>query len=287
MTVQLALDPALLNDEPLIASIDATADAGYRAVELSNRDDVIGAWKPVTIDADQVAAVRRRAHNRGVDIASVAIIQSWSSPDEEQRTRAVQWWIDGMRVAVDLGSTRVNSELAGSPHEPAACRAAFLRSIETIVPHLEREGLRLSIEPHPWDFIETTAGALDLFAEVGSDRVKYLHCTPHEFHLGNDARTQIAAARGKFDHIHLADTFRPDRTIVNPPGLDHRIHQHFDLGDGELDWDSISDALRDADFDGLATVQVFGWPERARESFARNRPQAERILGLAQEMESL
>lgn len=140
-----------------------------------------------------------------------------------------------------------------------------------------RGGL-VSFEPHPWDFLETTAAGLGLIREIGSPRVRYLHCLPHAYYLGGSVSEQIELARGWFDHIHVADTFRPGRTIVNPPGLDHRIHQHFDIGRGELDWAAAAAALRAAGFDGIATVQLFGWPERAIASFRANRREAARIL---------
>ncbi len=51
---------------------------------------------------------------------------------------------------------------------------------------------------------------------------------------------QVELARGWFDHVHVADTYRPGRTIVNPTAPTNRIHQHFDVGGGELDWPAIA-----------------------------------------------
>ena len=45
--------------------------------------------------------------------------------------------------------------------------------------------------------------------------------------------------------------------------MDARIHQHNEIGHGDLDWDEFFGALRDIDFDGVATVCVFGWEEDA------------------------
>ena len=164
--------------------MDAAAAAGYRQVELGNRDDLIGAFKPLAADAAALRQLRRWASDAAVDIASIAVIQAWSSQDEETRRRAVDWWRDGIAAAVELGCPRINSELSGDPGQPDACRAAFMRSMESILPTLEQEGLDLVVEPHPGDFIETTAEALDLLDLVGSSRVRYLHCLPHTFYLG-------------------------------------------------------------------------------------------------------
>lgn len=272
--MHLALDPAMLIDVTVPELFVAAAAAGYGALELPNRPDFIPAFGPTVATPADAATVRRAAASADVTIASVAIIQAWSSPDDELREQAITQWLAGIDLAVELGARRLNSELSGDPHRPEASRGAFLRSIDALLPRLEREDLVLSIEPHPGDFLETTEGALDLLAEVADVRVRYLHCLPHTFYLGGSAADQISLAAGSFDHLHLGDTFRPGRTIVNPAGVDCRIHQHFDIGAGEIDWGEVSTALRRVDFDGLATVQVFGWAERATESFVVNRDRA-------------
>lgn len=85
-------------------------------------------------------------------------------------------------------------------------------------------------EPHPYDFVETSVAGVDLIRSIGSDLVRYLHCVPHTFHLGGTVTSQVEYARGSFDHVHVADTFRPERMIVNPPGARVRRHEHFDIG---------------------------------------------------------
>lgn len=276
--MRIALDPALLNDRPVPAAFAAATTAGYDAVEIGNRPDFIPSFGPVTATGGELAAARRAADAAGTEIISVAVIQALSSPDEDERVRAVASWADGVRAAAELGCRRINSELSGNPNLPDECRAAFLRSIDSLLPDLEREDMTVSFEPHPWDFLETTESAIGLIRQIGSPRVRYLHCLPHGYYLGGSIRDQVELARGWFDHIHVADTFRPGRTIVNPPGLDHRIHQHFDIGRGELDWAEASVALRAAGFDGIATVQVFGWQDRAIDSFRANRTEAAKIL---------
>lgn len=274
--MRIALDPALLNDQPPAAGFAAAAEAGYDAVEIGNRPDFIPSFGPLATARDDFAAARRAASAAGVEIVSVAVIQNLSNPENTERTTAIAHWTSGLHAAAELGCRRINSELSGDPNRPAECRAAFLRSMGELLPVLEREDMTVSFEPHPWDFLETAESAVDLIREIGSPRVRYLHCLPHTYYLGGSIKDQWEAARGWCDHIHLADTFRPERTIVNPPGLDHRIHQHFDIGRGEIDWTEAASALRG--FGGIATVQVFGWADRAIDSFRANRPEAVRIL---------
>ena len=276
--MKIALDPAMLNSAPIEEEIRATGRAGYRYLELGNRDDIIAAYGPVRAERATLTAMSAVAVKVGVEFVSVAVIQDWSDPDEGVRRQSVAWWRDGIKAAAILGCRRINTELSGDPDRPEICRRSFLRSIEELLPDLEREGMEVAAEPHPGDFVETTAEALDLVAQVGSPRFRYLHCLPHAFYLGGSAPDQIHLARNAFDHVHVADTFRPGRTILNPPSPEKRIHQHFDIGGGELEWEPIARGLQAADFDGVLTVQVYCWEERAEASFNANRKAVERLF---------
>jgi myo-inositol catabolism protein IolH len=69
-------------------------------------------------------------------------------------------------------------------------------------------------------------------------------------------------------HLHIADCYnhklrQGHRYIVNPPGADVRIHQHNEIGNGDVTWDEFFATLRELNFDGVATVCVFGWEEEA------------------------
>jgi hypothetical protein len=98
--------------------------------------------------------------------------------------------------------------------------------------------------------------------------------------VGSRERVDVAATRpaarsarrcsadAELAHLHIADSFNHKgssglRYIMNPPGTPARIHQHLDIGQGEVDWDAFFGTLRDTGFDGVATVCVFAWEERA------------------------
>ncbi len=269
--MKIALDPALAYDRPIGAAFDLAAAAGYEHVELSNRPDFVAANAAIPVARDDLRLAARAAESAGVELVSLAVIQQLASPSPDLRSQAVQWWREGLQAAVELGVRRINTELTGTPQQPRECRESFLRSVEELLPTLEREDVEVAVEPHPWDFLEQTVPAVDLLREIGSPRLRYLHCVPHTFHLGDGVVEQVAYAGGSLDHVHVADTFRPGRTIVNPPGVECRIHQHFDVGRGEIPWAEVRDALSGVGFDGILTVQVFCWNDEAERSFRANR----------------
>jgi myo-inositol catabolism protein IolH len=83
--------------------------------------------------------------------------------------------------------------------------------------------------------------------------------------------------------VHIADSFDHRgssglRYIVNPPGSTARIHQHLDIGQGEVDWDLFFGTLHEVGFDGIATVCVLAWEERAEDSSRYNVAQVNQYL---------
>jgi myo-inositol catabolism protein IolH len=267
--VKLAVDPTMLRDLPMPEVFRVVADVGFEHIELPPRLDVLPPRRGRRVSRDAVARIASASRDTGVGIASLFVVYPWASPDEVERQAAVRYLEQAFEVAVELGCERLNTELTGDPRDPFASEAAFWRSIEDVVPLLDRHGLTLAVEPHPYDFIEDGDQAVDLVRGVRSDRLRYLYCAPHTFTMGGDMRAMIEYSRDVLGHVHLADTFRPERTIVNPPG-DWRIHQHLDIGQGEIDWDEFFAAMREVAFDDVMTVTVFAWADRPVESFRAN-----------------
>ena len=57
------------------------------------------------------------------------------------------------------------------------------------------------------------------------------------------------------------------------------MHQHLDIGQGEVDFAACFDALRKVHFDGILTSCVFAWEERAVESSRFMFEQVQGLLG--------
>jgi len=94
----------------------------------------------------------------------------------------------------------------------------------------------------------------------------------------------IDYAAERLRYVHVADVFNYTinnglRYITNPPGADVRVHQHNEIGNGDVDWGEFFGALRDAAFDGVATVCVFGWNEHADQIHRRMLERVQAELG--------
>jgi myo-inositol catabolism protein IolH len=269
--MRIALDPYMLRTVPLTDLPGLVAELGYEHIELSPREDFIPFFVHPRADRAAIAAFKKALASAGVSVATVLPLYRWSGPDEDERQAAVRYWRRAIQIAVDLGCRVMNSEFNGRPEAAAASEAQFWRSLEELLPVFEREGVQLRLEPHPDDFVENGHEALSLIRGIDNDLVSFLYCAPHTFHQGGDMEAIMRDAGPLLTHLHIADSFDHRassglRYILNPPGTPARVHQHLDIGQGEVDWDLFFATLADLKFDGIATVCVFAWEERARES---------------------
>ncbi|MDX6260287.1 MAG: myo-inositol catabolism protein IolH [Kribbellaceae bacterium] len=269
--MKLSLDPYMFRSTPLLELPALVASLGYEWLELSPRDDFLPFFNHARVDDAGVAAFKRELRAAGVGVSSVLPLYKWSGPDEDERQAAVRYWRRAIRITADLGVDVMNSEFNGRPEQAARSEAQFWRSLEELLPVFESEGVRLVLEPHPDDFEEDGKAAIDLIRGINSPLVSFLYCAPHTFHMGNDAPGIIEYAGSLLTNVHVADSFDHTgssglRYIVNPPGSTVRVHQHLDIGQGEVDFDELFASLAAAGFDGTVTACVFAWEERARES---------------------
>jgi myo-inositol catabolism protein IolH len=282
--MRIALDPYMLRQRPFAEVCRIAADIGYDSIELSPRPDFIPFFVHPRADKAKVTEFRKALKDTGIELASILPLYKWSSPDEDEREAAVRYWKRAIQLAVDVGCSTMNSEFNGRPEAAAQSEAQFWRSMEELLPVFEKEGLALNLEAHPDDFVERNEPAVDLVRAIDKPWVRYVFCAPHTFHLGGEIGAMIEYAAPVLAQVHIADCLDHRassglRYIVNPPGSPVRVHQHLDIGQGEVDFDACFRALKRAKFDGILTSCVFAWEERAEESSRFMYQQICRYLG--------
>ncbi|MFV2065215.1 MAG: sugar phosphate isomerase/epimerase family protein, partial [Chloroflexota bacterium] len=194
---------------------------------------------------------------------------------------AVRYWKRSIEIAAELGVPVMNSELNGRPENPSLSEARFWQSMEELLPVFEREEIHLALEPHPDDFIEDGLAAVNLIRGIDSPNVSFLYCAPHTFHQGGNLAEIMRSAGNLLTQVHVADCWDHRassglRYITNPPGNTVRVHQHLDIGQGEVLWDTFFGTLEEFRFDGIMTVCIFAWEERAADSSRHNLAEIDR-----------
>ena len=294
--MKIALDPYMIRHVALSELPAAVAALGYDQIELSPRSDFLDWWVMPRATKERMAGFKAALKASGVGLATLQPMYRWASPFEDERQWAVRCWKRAIEVAIEMDCSLMISEFGrgASPERsvgerPGAntkemCEAAWFRSMDELLPIFEREGITLSVEPHPEDWVEQLQPAADIVKNIGSKALRLSYIAPHTFYYGDDMAAMIREAAPVLAHVRVADTFNHKKSselryIVNPPGSTQiRVHQHLDMGQGEIDWDVFFATLAEVRFDGVMSSCVFAWEERAEDSSRFMRAEMQRYL---------
>ena len=228
----------------------AAREAGYSGVEIA--PFTLG--KPAgEVSASERAAIRKAAQDAGLQIVGLHWILAQTtglyinSPDRSTRDRTAAYLIDLANLCADLGGTVM---IFGSPKQRCVSEGvtrdeAWDYACETfrgIVPILEERGVTLCLEPlapEETNFINTADEAARMICDLGSP----------SFQLLLDVKAMSSESK-PIDQI-----IRENRSIV----------KHFHANDanlrgpgfGNTDFVPIAAALREIDYKGWVSVEVF------------------------------
>jgi len=262
-------------DWPLQRALATARQCGYTGIEIA----------PFTIaaDAKDISAAQRREIRSQAEAAGLEIVGlHWllaktegyylTSGDAEVRKRTADYLGELVRLCHELGgkilvfgSPKQRNLLPGVTHAQATDYAAEVFS--AAVPALEQHNVTLAVEPlgpSEGDFLVTTAEAVSLIERIGSPNVA--------LHL--DVKAMSSEPRP------IADTIRQN--------AEYLVHFHANdpnlggPGFGEVDFVPIFRALRDVDYDGWVSVEVFDYSPGA-EQIARRSMQ--NMLGALKRLE--
>lgn len=275
--MKIAFDPDVLRqiNMPITEMVHTIANMGFQYIEQSPHEQILPFYKHPRASKEIILAYKKALRETGLQISSLIPVYNWSGPEEDRRKAAVKNWKRAIEVAVELDVDVMNSELAGDPSQPVVCEEMLYRSIEELLPIFEREGIRLDIQSHPYDFCENSDETVDIVKSFRSDHIKYLYCAAHTFFYDNgigDTEKMLSYAGKDLKHVIIADTYnhtRHCRYIVNPPGVRATVHQHTPLGEGEVNFEAMFRKLREMKFgeqqDTIAAVSLFGFPDKLKQ----------------------
>ena len=236
--------------------VHQVADWGYQYIEQSPHPRINPFYKHPLFSKECEEEYKKALKETGVEISSFIVVYRWSGPTEEQRQFAVANWKRMIEIAVDMGVSVINTELSGDPNQQEICNGMWFKSMEELLPIIERENLRVEIQSHPYDFCELNNETCDL---VKSMDCRYILNPP------------FLNSRGKADVT---------------------VHQHLAMGEGDVDFDGIFQTLREMNFaekqlqqdapkaggDNIACVSMFGFPEKMNKQAPEARERIEREL---------
>lgn len=286
--VRIALDPTPFHStHSLLEFPKVAADAGYEWLQLTPHPDMIPFFNHPKADDELVKKFAKAAKDAGVGIASTLPVLRWSGPDEDAREAAVRYWKRVIRITEELGVDRIGTEFSGRPERAEESERAFYRSMEELVPIIEKSGIKVFIDPHPDDFVENGLAALRVIRGINSKNFGMVYVASHTFHMDEAPLDIMRAAGDKIGIVHVSDTMDHKRShglryISNPPGNAVRVHQHLRVGDGDVNFDEFFGGLGEIGFlsnpDSVVCSSVFAENETAHETAVYQRETIEKYV---------
>jgi sugar phosphate isomerase/epimerase len=242
--------------------LDCIARLGYDGVEVA----------PFTLAdrASEISDQRRRDLRNAALRAGVPVVGlHWllvkpeglyvTTPDDSVRNRTADYFVDLVRLCADLGG---NLMVIGSPKQrnllPGITRERALGFAKEVfsraLPEAERCGVTMAIEPltpRETDFINTAADGIELIQAINHPNFR-LHLDVKAM-TGSETRPLpevIKSSAKVLHHFHANDS-----NLLGP-------------GMGEIDHRPIMKALKEIDYKGYVSVEVFDYRPGA-ENIAR------------------
>lgn len=233
--------------------LECISQLGYHGVEVA----------PFTLAdrASEISDQRRRDLRNSALRSGVPVIGlHWllvkpeglyvTTPDDAVRNRTADYFVDLVRLCADLGGSLL---VIGSPKQrnllPGITKAKAIgyakEVFERALPEAERSGVTMAIEPltpRETDFINTAADGIELIQAINHPNFR-LHLDVKAM-SGSESRPIPEIIRASAQYLH--------HFHANDPNL-------LGPGMGEVDHRPILRALKEIDYRGYVSVEVFDY----------------------------
>ena len=241
----------------------------------------IGLWRDRVAElglGESAAAVRAA----GLHVSSLCRGGFFTHADPEARAAALADNRAAVAEAAELGAdvlVLVCGGLVPGSRDLGLARRMVADAVAELVPVAERMGVRLGVEPlHPMfcadrGVLSRLSDALDLALQFPAEAVGVIVDTYHVW-WDSQLAEQIARARGRIAGFQLADWVQP----LPADALLGRGH----LGDGSVDFRTISEQVLAAGYDGFVEVEILNqdvWDAPAGQTAATVKARFADLLG--------
>lgn len=235
-------------------ALEIIAELGYTAVAITPD---VNHLPPFETTSAEVVRVRRRLESLGLQPVVEAGARYVLDPRRKQRPNLLEADAAGRaerlrfleraaELCVELGATALSFWSGVLPPESGDSDAwnHLVEGVAAVCDRAQSLGIRVAFEPEPGMLVEALAGW-----ELLRDAVRH-----PAFGLTLDV-----------GHIPVTESLTPAEAIrryadalLNVHLDDSRggVHEHLQIGEGEIDWPSTADALRAVGFDGIAAFEL-------------------------------
>ena len=234
-------------------AIEIIAEIGYRGVALTPDVHHLDPYRATAAD---VAGLRSRLERLGlvcvVETGARFLLDSrrkhWPTLLSEDRAPVrVDFLRRSIHLAADLGALVVSfwsGSKDGEPRPLSEDLATLADRCRPLLDEAQRSGVTMALEPEPGMVIDGLDAFRRFDAELADPRLSLTLDVGH-LHLTEDLPPEacVRAWAHRLVNVHVDDMRRP-------------VHEHLAFGEGEISFPPVLEALREIDFEGLASVEL-------------------------------
>lgn len=233
--------------------------AGYAGIEIMA--DVPHAW-PAYLLPDTKRQIIKHIKDNGLQISNVNAFMmnaindhrqkywhpSWIEPYQPYRQVRIDHTRRALDMAKELGAPCITTEPGGTLEPGQSWDSAlemFCESLKPVADHAQAIGIPLLVEPEPGLLIETTAHYLQFASVFNHPGIGLNFDIGHMYCVKDDPAQSVRQLAKHIRHVHLEDIAAT------------RVHHHMVPGQGAIDFPPIIQALRDINYQGWITIELY------------------------------
>ncbi len=271
----LSFNTNCLQNLPLNKAIEETSKAGYEGIDLFYRDGHLHPYDVTQAQLDELNELFVTLPINPVSLATGAPFllsddafePSLISPDEQARRERIDVIRTALEMANELSIPVVQCvsgiQQAGVSEEEATEMLtegirACLKDAGEVILVLEPEAPLPASMGGGCCFIEKTSQAIPIIKEINSPQFKLNMDITHVQCCEDDLLPCIADALPYTRHIHVAD-------------VKGRVHHHEIPGEGDIDFRSVLEVLKEANYEHFLSVELHAHADEWRRALYQSR----------------
>ena len=267
MSIEIGVNMEFIRceDKPFAVGVERAAQIGFRYVEpmVHNGRELLseaGYFHSFSLDDDpfEMKDILDRYGMRPSGLSSHCPLM--------RPEISVPYLQKAIRFAAAIGAPVVNTDEGIRPTWVSLEDAfqVMKYTLTTVLRTAERYGVNVGVEPHQ-SISRTTEGLLRIATLVKSPRLRVNYDTGNAFLAGEDPYAGLQAVRHLLVHVHAKDIAIQQAEAEKGKVTGTAVG--CACGDGVIDWAKIVTILREANYDGVLSVEC-GTPEQAARSLA-------------------
>jgi sugar phosphate isomerase/epimerase len=267
MSIEIGVNMEFIRceDKPFAAGVERAAQIGFRYVEpmVHNGRELLseaGYFHSFSLDDDPFE-MKDILDRHGVRPSGLSSHCPLMRPEI-----SVPYLQKAIRFAAAIGAPAVNTDEGIRPTWVSLEDAfqVMKYTLTTVLRTAERYGVNVGIEPHQ-SISCTTEGLLRIATLVKSPRLRVNYDTGNAFLAGEDPYAGLQAVRHLLVHVHAKDIAIQQAEAEKGKVTGTAVG--CACGDGVIDWAKVVTILREANYDGVLSVEC-GTPDQAARSLA-------------------